>query len=112
MSIRKVMMMFALMTGIICAGHAQEVKNDSTATTKAEELKLVKEVCPQTEEDGDLYHGLTRKLMFDRMIPPHGLEVTYDKTVHILFPRQCAMWTWARLTLSRARLTVRRTSSA
>ena len=73
MSIRKVMMMFALMTGIVCAGHAQEVKNDSTATTKA-------------EENGDLYHGLTRKLMFDRMIPPHGLEVTYDKTVHILFP--------------------------
>ena len=68
MSIRKVMMMFALMTGIVCAGHAQEVKNDSTATTKAED------------------HGLTRKLMFDRMIPPHGLEVTYDKTVHILFP--------------------------
>ena len=86
MSIRKVMMMFALMTGIVCAGHAQEVKNDSTATTKAEELKLVKDVYPQTEEDGDLYHGLTRKLMFDRMIPPHGLEVTYDKTVHILFP--------------------------
>ena len=27
MSIRKVMMMFALMTGIVCAGHAQEVKN-------------------------------------------------------------------------------------
>ena len=86
MSIRKVMMMFALMTGIVCAGRAQEVKNDSTATTKAEELKLVKDVCPQTEENGDLYHGLTRKLMFDRMIPPHGLEVTYDKTVHILFP--------------------------
>ena len=42
MSIRKVMMMFALMTGIVCAGHAQEVKNDSTATTKAEELKLVR----------------------------------------------------------------------
>ena len=86
MSIRKVMMMFALMTGIVCAGRAQEVKNDSTATTKAEELKPVKDVYPQTEEDGDLYHGLTRKLMFDRMIPPHGLEVTYDKTVHILFP--------------------------
>ena len=86
MSIRKVMMMFALMTGIVCAGRAQEVKNDSTATTKAEKLKLVKDVYPQTEENGDLYHGLTRKLMFDRMIPPHGLEVTYDKTVHILFP--------------------------
>ena len=44
MSIRKVMMMFALMTGIVCAGHAQEVKNDSTATTKAEDLKPVKDV--------------------------------------------------------------------
>ena len=35
---------------------------------------------------GDLYEGLTRKIAFDRMIPPHGLEVTYDKTVHIIFP--------------------------
>ena len=64
----------------------RSVSNDSTATAKAEGLKLTKEVYPQTEEDGDLYHGLTKKLMFDRMIPPHGLEVTYDKTVHILFP--------------------------
>ena len=60
--------------------------NDSTATAKEDGLELVKDVYPQTEEDGDLYHGLTKKLMFDRMIPPHGLEVTYDKTVHILFP--------------------------
>lgn len=35
---------------------------------------------------GDLYEGLTKKLTFDRMIPPYGLEVTYDKTVHIIFP--------------------------
>ena len=26
------------------------------------------------------------KLTFDRMIPPYGLEVTYDKTTHIIFP--------------------------
>ena len=38
------------------------------------------------ETEGDLYHGLTKKLTFDRMIPPYGLEVTYDKTVHIIFP--------------------------
>ena len=38
------------------------------------------------QEDGDLYHGLTRKLTFDRMVPPYGLEVTYDKTTHIIFP--------------------------
>lgn len=41
---------------------------------------------PQKEENSNLYHGLTKTLTFDRMIPPHGLEVTYDKTVHILFP--------------------------
>ena len=38
--------------------------------------------------DGDLYHGLTKKLTFDRMVPPHGLEVTYDKTVHVIFPAE------------------------
>ncbi|GAB6119093.1 conjugative transposon protein TraN [Dysgonomonas termitidis] len=35
---------------------------------------------------GDLYYGLTRKIMYDRMIPPHGIEVTFDKTVHLIFP--------------------------
>jgi conjugative transposon TraN protein len=35
---------------------------------------------------GDLYDGLTRPLTFDRMVPPYGLEVTFGKTVHIIFP--------------------------
>jgi conjugative transposon TraN protein len=35
---------------------------------------------------GDLYEGLTRKVTYDRMIPAYGLEVTFDKTVHIIFP--------------------------
>lgn len=26
--------------------------------------------------EGDLYHGLTKKLTFDRMIPPYGLEAS------------------------------------
>ena len=93
--------MFALSMGIVCAANAQEVKKEENGnavsqvtqevTTASEEtaedgLTLQKNVYPQQGEDGDLYHGLTRKLMFDRMIPPHGLEVTYDKTVHILFP--------------------------
>jgi Bacteroides conjugative transposon TraN protein len=38
------------------------------------------------ETTGDLYEGMTKKITFDRMIPPHGLEVTYDKTTHIIFP--------------------------
>lgn len=35
---------------------------------------------------GDYYEGLTKKISFDRMIPPYGLEVTFNKTVHIIFP--------------------------
>jgi len=35
---------------------------------------------------GDLYEGLTKKITYDKMIPPYGLEVTFDKTVHIIFP--------------------------
>jgi conjugative transposon TraN protein len=35
---------------------------------------------------GDYYNGLTRPLTFDRMVPPYALEVTFNKTVHIIFP--------------------------
>ena len=35
---------------------------------------------------GDYYNGLTRPLTFDRMIPPYALEVTFNKTVHLIFP--------------------------
>ena len=89
---RKVIMMFALAMGIVTA-HAQEnatvaeENNGSEQQTDAQPV-LTKEVYPQKEADGDLYHGLTKKLTFDRMIPPHGLEVTYDKTVHIIFPAE------------------------
>jgi conjugative transposon TraN protein len=35
---------------------------------------------------GDLFSGFTRPLTFNRMIPPYALEVTFSKTVHIIFP--------------------------
>ena len=34
----------------------------------------------------DLYEGLTKKISYDKMIAPYGMEVTFDKTVHIIFP--------------------------
>ncbi len=34
----------------------------------------------------DEFQGLTKKIPYQRMIPPYGLEVTFDKTVHIIFP--------------------------
>ncbi|KAA6300742.1 MAG: hypothetical protein EZS26_003107 [Candidatus Ordinivivax streblomastigis] len=40
----------------------------------------------QNPSTGDLYEGLTRKITYDRMIPPYGLEVTFDKTIHVIFP--------------------------
>lgn len=38
--------------------------------------------------DGDKFSSLTRKVGFDRMIPPHALEVCYEKTTHIIFPAE------------------------
>jgi conjugative transposon TraN protein len=38
------------------------------------------------ENRTDLFQGLTKKISYERMIPPYGLEVTFDKTVHIIFP--------------------------
>lgn len=38
------------------------------------------------QSGGDYFEGLSRKIGFSRMIPPHGLEITYEKTVHIIFP--------------------------
>ncbi|GHU68030.1 conjugative transposon protein TraN [Bacteroidia bacterium] len=40
----------------------------------------------ETPTTGDLFEGLTRPLTFNRMIPPYALEVTFSKTVHIIFP--------------------------
>lgn len=54
------MMFFALITGVVAA-HAQQ-------------------------SSGDYFEGLSRKIGFSQMISPHGLEITYDKTVHVIFP--------------------------
>ena len=53
-------MMFALLTGFMAA-YAQQ-------------------------SGGDYFEGLSRKIGFSQMIPPHGLEITYDKTIHVIFP--------------------------
>lgn len=38
--------------------------------------------------DGDKFEGLTQKVGFDRMIPPHALEVAFNKTTHVIFPSE------------------------
>jgi conjugative transposon TraN protein len=45
------------------------------------------ETAPKNQPStGDLYSGMTRKIEYDRMIPPYGVEVSFNKTVHIIFP--------------------------
>ena len=79
---KKIFVMFALMTGAVSA-FAQNAADSISAETGR--VTMTRELYPG-QEDGDLYHGLIRKLTFDRMVPPYGLEVTYDKTTHIIFP--------------------------
>lgn len=79
---KKIFVMFALMTGAVSA-FAQNVTDSASAETGS--VTMTRELY-SGQENGDLYHGLTRKLTFDRMVPPYGLEVTYDKTTHIIFP--------------------------
>jgi len=45
-------------------------------------------ILPMTAQSSGEYYedGLTRIISNDRMIPTYGLEVCYDKTVHIIFP--------------------------
>ena len=64
---KKVFSVFALMMGIVSVATAQT--SDNT---------------------GDLFEGYTKKITYDRMIPPHGLEVTFDKTCHVIFPSAIA----------------------
>ncbi|MBP3553098.1 MAG: conjugative transposon protein TraN [Bacteroidaceae bacterium] len=64
---KKFISVFALMMGIVSVAMAQT--SDNT---------------------GDLFEGYTKKITYDRMIPPHGLEVTFDKTCHVIFPAAIA----------------------
>ena len=40
----------------------------------------------QRAAGNDLYQGITRKLPCRQMVTPHGVQVTFAKTVHIIFP--------------------------
>ena len=64
---KKVFSVFVLMMGMVSVATAQT--SDNT---------------------GDLFEGYTKKITYDRMIPPHGLEVTFDKTCHVIFPAAIA----------------------
>jgi conjugative transposon TraN protein len=63
---KHIFIMLAIAAGALTAS-AQDVPQSQTST-------------------GDLYSGMTRKIEYTRMIPPYGIEVSFDKTVHVIFP--------------------------
>ncbi|MDR1671607.1 MAG: conjugative transposon protein TraN [Alistipes sp.] len=71
---KKLFLTLALAAGAITA-QAQE--------TTTETVTPVAQTSPST---GDYFQGLTRPLTFNKMIAPYALEVTFNKTVHVIFP--------------------------
>lgn len=66
-SMKKVMLMAVLALGLGVSAMAQEVGSYQLST-------------------GDLYQGMSRTIPNGRVVIPYGLEVTFDKTVHLIFP--------------------------
>lgn len=78
---------FVVAVALFGAATAVNAKTpDKTTNNKPEEHEVA--VYGKTFTDGDKFEGLTRKVGFDRMIPPHALEVCYDKTTHVIFPAE------------------------
>ena len=40
----------------------------------------------QMRSTGDLFQGMSRAIPNGRMVVPYGLDVTFDKTTHLIFP--------------------------
>ena len=92
---KKVILMMAFAIGMTGAYAQKTVKvektgNDTEETTDSGETETMplpdKEDARRSPSTGDLFDGLTRPVAFDRMVPPYALEVTFNKTVHLIFP--------------------------
>ena len=70
---KRIFLMFALAVSVFTVS-AQEVTEETATVTQTKSTT------------GDYYQGFTRPLTFNRMIPPYALEVTFNKTVHVIFP--------------------------
>lgn len=70
---KRIFLMLALAASVFTA-NAQQAATEAASAV------------PTSPTTGDYYEGFTRPLTFDRMIPPYALEVTFSKTVHVIFP--------------------------
>lgn len=81
---KKYILLFVLAIITMTANAQTEETTPATMETQEQMQEDLQQVLKPTY--GDYYEGLSKKITFDRMIPPYGLEVTFDKTVHIIFP--------------------------
>ncbi len=73
--------MLALAAGAMTA-QAQETPE---AELPAEQIEA--ETLRRTKPSfGKYFEGYSRAIAYDRLIPPYDLEVTFDKTSHLIFP--------------------------
>lgn len=47
---------------------------------------LFAQVAADSLSTGDLYKGMSRSVPMGRVVIPYGLEVTFEKTIHLIFP--------------------------
>lgn len=88
---KKLILMLAIGASVFSANaqktvRVENVQQETEVAVAEEEDGANREEIRKSPSTGDLYEGLTRTVTFDRMIPSYGLEVTYYKTVHIIFP--------------------------
>ena len=87
-TITKLFVAAVVLFGAATAVNAKTVKNTDNNVSSATVEEHDVNVYGTNYTDGDKFDGLTRKVGFDRMIPPHALEVCYNKTTHIIFPAE------------------------
>ena len=95
MQIKKIFLTAIAVFGMAVAANATSVKGGTTPDSgaAAEVAEHDMNVYGANYTDGDKFEGLTRKIGFDRMIPPHALEVCVlqQDHAHHLPGRDCVL---------------------
>ena len=92
MNFKTIILSFAALLGMASPAFARTKAVKNTDNDVSSDTEQVAEhdinVYGSGYTDGDKFEGLTRKVGFDRMIPPHALEVAFNKTTHVIFPSE------------------------
>ena len=92
MNFKTIILFLAAVIGMVSPAFARTKAVKNTDNNVSSDTEQVAEhdinVYGSGYTDGDKFEGLTRKVGFDRMIPPHALEVAFNKTTHVIFPSE------------------------